>query len=56
MAVKIQAKVGVFGIGLAAYWPEFDGLKARLEGYQWQIEDRISRIRPRAIDALNGKV
>lgn len=36
------AKVGVFGIGLAAYWPQFPGLKERLEGYQRKVEQRIS--------------
>ena len=36
-----KAKVGVFGIGLAAYWPQFRGLKERLEGYQRQVEQRI---------------
>jgi L-arabinose isomerase len=34
-------RVGVFGIGLAAYWPQFDGLKERLEGYQRGIEERL---------------
>ena len=45
MEVKIerQAKVGVFGIGLEAYWGQFDGLKHRLEGYQRSIEERIGR-------------
>ncbi len=38
----IKAKVGVFGIGLAAYWPQFDGLKERLEGYQKRIEDKLA--------------
>ena len=33
-----SAKVGVFGIGLAAYWPQFDGLRERLEGYQAYVE------------------
>ena len=33
MAVA-KAKIGVFGIGLAAYWPQFEGLKEHLEGYQ----------------------
>ncbi len=37
------AKVGVFGIGLEAYWEQFDGLRERLEGYQRSVEDRISR-------------
>ncbi len=36
-------RVGVFGIGLAAYWPQFDGLRARLEGYQAEIERGIER-------------
>ena len=26
-------KIGLFGIGLDAYWPQFAGLKERLEGY-----------------------
>ncbi len=30
-------KVGVFGIGLDTYWPQFRGLKERLEGYQARI-------------------
>ncbi len=38
----IRAKVGVFGIGLAAYWPQFEGLKERLEGYQRRVEERIT--------------
>jgi L-arabinose isomerase len=38
-----RAKVGVFGIGLEAYWEQFDGLKERLEGYQRSVEDRIGQ-------------
>ena len=26
----IRARVGVFGIGLEAYWPQFDGLRERI--------------------------
>ncbi len=37
-----RGRVGVFGIGLAAYWPQFPGLKARLEGYQREVEARIT--------------
>ena len=29
--------LGMFGIGLDTYWPQFAGLKERLEGYQKQI-------------------
>src|SRR3954470_1420872 len=35
------AKIGVFGIGLAAYWPQFEGLRERLEGYQRHVEERL---------------
>jgi L-arabinose isomerase len=41
--VQAQARVGVFGIGLAAYWPQFDGLKARIEGHLGHVEARIAR-------------
>lgn len=34
-------RVGVFGIGLATYWPQFAGLKERLEGYQRQVEAKL---------------
>ncbi|WP_147676491.1 L-fucose/L-arabinose isomerase family protein [Algibacter pacificus] len=34
-------KVGLFGIGLDTYWPQFEGLLERLEGYQQQIADKM---------------
>jgi L-arabinose isomerase len=36
-----KAKIGLFGIGLAAYWPQFNGLKERLENYQKEVENRL---------------
>src|SRR5918992_2711764 len=36
-------KIGVFGIGLEAYWEQFDGLKERLEGYQQSVEEWIGQ-------------
>lgn len=36
------ARVGIFGIGLAAYWLQFDGLKERLEEYQEFVEEQIT--------------
>ncbi len=45
------AKIGVFGIGLAAYWPQFEGLKARLEGYQQQIEQQLGAMGAEVISA-----
>ncbi len=35
--------VGLFGIGLDTYWPQFEGLKGRLEGYLSTIDERLTR-------------
>jgi L-arabinose isomerase len=35
-------KIGLFGIGLDIYWPQFDGLKERLEGYLEIVEERLN--------------
>ena len=35
-------RVGLCGIGLDAYWPQFDGLKSRLEGYLNRVSNIIS--------------
>jgi len=42
MSPKQKPVIGVFGIGLAAYWPQFAGLRERLEGYQRRVEQRLS--------------
>jgi L-arabinose isomerase len=47
----MTAKVGVFGIGLAAYWPQFAGLKERLEGYQRRVESRIAAMGAAVVSA-----
>jgi L-arabinose isomerase len=36
-----QLRVGLAGLGLEAYWSQFDGLKARLEGYLGEVGARI---------------
>jgi L-arabinose isomerase len=36
-------KVGIFGIGLDAYWPQFEGLKERLRGYTEVAARQIDR-------------
>jgi L-arabinose isomerase len=41
---KSGGRIGVFGIGLAAYWPQFPGLKERLEGYQREVEAHIAQL------------
>jgi L-arabinose isomerase len=47
----VSPRVGVFGIGLAAYWPQFDGLRERLEGYQRGIEDRLAGMGAEVVSA-----
>ena len=42
--MKSNLKIGLFGIGLNTYWPQFEGLKERLEGYLKVVEDNISAI------------
>jgi len=41
MKSSFPFRVGLFGIGLEAYWPQFSGLKSRLEGYLGKVEDRL---------------
>ncbi|MCU0794529.1 MAG: hypothetical protein MUF31_01195 [Akkermansiaceae bacterium] len=36
-------RIGLFGIGLDAYWPQFEGLKERLEGYLGSVETKLAR-------------
>ena len=43
--------VGIFGIGLAAYWPQFEGLRERLEGYQRGIETRLEALGAEVVSA-----
>lgn len=44
-------KIGLFGIGLETYWPQFEGLLPRLEGYQHQIRTRIENMGIEVADA-----
>ena len=41
--MKRQLRVGLFGIGLDTYWPQFKGLKQRLEGYVGVVEKKLAR-------------
>lgn len=36
-------RVGLCGIGLDAYWPQFEGLRARLEGYVRQVGELLEK-------------
>ena len=35
-------RIGLFGIGLEAYWPQFAGLKERLEGYLQRVAEKLA--------------
>lgn len=39
---NLQLKVGLFGIGLDTYWPQFPGLRERLEGYTGRIVAKVA--------------
>lgn len=39
-------KIGLFGIGLDAYWAQFDGLEQRLEGYLAQVHQKLADVHP----------
>lgn len=38
---KHNLKVGLFGVGLEAYWEQFDGLKGRLSAYIDVVKDKL---------------
>jgi L-arabinose isomerase len=46
-----RIRVGLFGIGLDTYWPQFKGLKERLQGYQTVIANRIRALGAEVVDA-----
>ena len=50
-ATARQGRVGVFGIGLHAYWEQFPGLKQRLEGYQRVVETAVAGFGAEVISA-----
>ena len=41
MNIGEQVKVGLFGIGLDAYWPQFPGLRERLTGFTEQVARKL---------------
>jgi L-arabinose isomerase len=48
---QYNLKIGLFGIGLDTYWPQFTGLKERLEGYLHLVEKKLSAIYPAVVNA-----
>ncbi len=43
--------IGLYGIGLDTYWPQFVGLEDRLKGYLGEIADRLNKDNIRIINA-----
>ena len=46
-----RTKIGLFGVGLDTYWPQFKGLEGRLLGYQNQIASRLRGFGVDLVDA-----
>ena len=49
--MKAKVKVGLFGIGLDTYWPQFEGLLENLKGYQEKIKNKIAGFGAEVADA-----
>src|SRR5579862_4555263 len=47
---KPGCTIGVFSIGLAAYWPQFEGLRDRLAGYGRFVAERLGEFGARVVD------
>ena len=43
-------KVGLFGVGLDTYWPQFEGLKDKLLGYQEQVNAKLQSFGAEVLD------
>jgi len=51
MSKQPRLKVGLFSIGLAAYWPQFAGLEKRLAGYGAFVGNKLRTLGAQVIDA-----
>jgi L-arabinose isomerase len=47
----LRARVGMLGIGLEAYWPQFAGLQERIEGYRRRVEERVAELGAEVVSA-----
>jgi L-arabinose isomerase len=43
MSKELSLRVGLCGIGLGAYWSQFEGLEERLKGYVARLAERLAR-------------
>ena len=49
-AASIDLKIGLFSIGLDAYWPQFPGLKEQLLKHSQRVAERLGRPRVQVVD------
>jgi L-arabinose isomerase len=47
---ETSCKVGLFSIGLAAYWPQFEGLRDRLAGYGQFVGEKMAGMGVEVVD------
>ena len=45
-----QLKVGLFGIGLEAYWEQFPGLRDRLVGFTEKVAGKLESSRVKVVN------
>lgn len=43
---NVPLKIGLFGIGLEAYWSQFEGLENRLKGYLGEVAAKLEQFSP----------
>lgn len=48
---KLKPRIGLFGIGLDTYWPQFKGLLDHLTGYQTEIAGKLEGYGVELVDA-----
>lgn len=47
----VAARIGVFNVGFHRYWPQFPGLRERLEGYRQEFEARLRNLGAEVVSA-----
>lgn len=46
-----SAKIGIFNVGFHRYWPQFPGLRERLDGYRVTFEERVRAMGAEVVSA-----
>src|SRR5690349_15246896 len=51
--MNTNTKIGLFGIGLDAYWPQFPGLEDRLKSYLAKVQKNLERPGAGGVEVVN---